>query len=1431
MRDTYFQQIAPRCGGQREAFEELCCQLARRMAPQDATFTRLHGAAGDGGVECFADLPNGDRIGWQAKYVSDIDSLLRQGTDSLTTALRIHPALTRYILCFPFDLTGPTGRRGRSNVQKFEAWREGQVRRAAGLGRTLEIEDWPAARLRSLLMELDVSGGISKFFFDKTLLSTEWFADHLRVAKATADPRYTPELNVRTDVRKWFAAFGRTTEWLHGLEERLREARKRRNRLSEAIAHTSGDPAWPEWPDSIREEAACLSDRLGETLDACGTLKESHDEGTHGRSVELLGNVLSDLSLLETKLVADLEERHGPGRADSPGFRQFMAEYEVSLPAANLDTVREVLDAFRNLHQWLRSPEGSLAFCCAFVLSGGWGVGKTHGVCDVSCQRLGQQLLSCVVFGHQFGGEPDLWTRLAESLGLPITLGKDGLLDALNAAAEASGQPLILFIDAINETRPLQYWRNRLAAVVEEIRRRPSLRICFTCRTPYLSHCLPEAHGLPAVEHPGFKGVEQIACTAFFEHYRLKPPVAPILQPELGNPLYLRLVCETLRSRGIDELPTGWSSTAQVISAFLEEKEKEFARDKDVSPNARIVTASLRSIARAIVESGQSKLSWSEASGAICKTRPEVSTLGVVEWLVRANLLIEEAPYASAGFPPESMVRPAFERLGDSLIASELLTRLGREASLDSAFDAGGQLHPWVQDRTAVKENYGVLSALSILIPEHEAGRELPELVTSDEVRDALLEIVVTSIPWRDPRSFSSTTREVVVKALRKPELCQIATDSLMSVAWQPSAIDATWLHELLSGIPFARRDAHWCGYLHQSYEQSGPVRRLIDAAFDLPLDTLELGVAERWAIALLWFTAAADRRIKDWATRALIRVLIARPDVIPELLARFLHVDDDEVRERLLLASYGALIISRNTNVTKRVTSTLQAAFRDSPQDFHNALIRDHVRCISELTRELNILSEDCDPQLTMRPIVSEWPLELPSEDQVEEWGELLRFKLSEFFSDFFKYSMSCLRPWEHAFPRGDMGKWIIQRVARDFGYEGSGCEDYDRYMLSKYGGGRGKPAWVERIGKKYQWIAMYQIASRLHDHVTREFDSWEPAPLRTPLILLEERKLDPTLLPDICEGKRAAAWWITASADLDVTKTLSDEEWVAREEDVPALEKLLSIVVRDGQNWRLLVSYPSWGQRSEDADWNDPYRQVWMHIEGYLVQKKDFAIAYDCLHRRNFFGRWMPEGATWLYGFASEYPWATAFNTEPEEWHGRGGPGTNLPVAFQPSWNQIAVEWEYDASLPRNFHMLVPARAFFSPSDLWGDGQHGYRLVSGRTVFRDPSLRQVGTACLLADADDLLERLDKLGLRLVWTLLGEKGILGGPHDTHTPRRTFSQIVCLREDGSLHVGERVFFDDYQQDTGPRVIANARINRSGTSRKRRGPTNRSSGRS
>ena len=373
-----------------------------------------------------------------------------------------------------------------------------------------------------------------------------------------------------------------------------------------------------------------------------------------------------------------------------------------------------------------------------------------------------------------------------------------------------------------------------------------------------------------------------------------------------------------------------------------------------------------------------------------------------MEWLVREDLLIEDVHEGDALFDAESVIRPAFERLGDFLIATELLERC-KHTDLKVVCRKGEEFHFLWKDPEKLKQNSGILAALSILIPEQHSGVELPYLVEEEACYDSLVQIAVRSFPSRSHDTFTDASQALINEALRMQGFSAIAMDSLLTVSRHPSVIDSFWLDQLLRQNPLAHRDAFWCGYLHDRFESEGIVYQLIDSAFDLPLEQLEIETAERWTIVLLWFTAAADRRVKDRATRAVIAIMTDQSAIIFNVIQRLLDCDDDEVKERALLSGYAALLMSRDTDVLKNVTIMLHDKFQDAPSAFDNAIIRDLIRCIYELAQELDVLADGVDPEFTMEAIDSEWPLNFPTEEQVKDWGEVLHFRPDEFFSDFF--------------------------------------------------------------------------------------------------------------------------------------------------------------------------------------------------------------------------------------------------------------------------------------------------------------------------------------------------------------------------------------------------------------------------------------------
>lgn len=498
---------------------------------------------------------------------------------------------------------------------------------------------------------------------------------------------------------------------------------------------------------------------------------------------------------------------------------------------------------------------------------------------------------------------------------------------------------------------------------------------------------------------------------------------------------------------------------------------------------------------------------------------------------------------------------------------------------------------------------------------------------------------------------------------------------------------------------------------------------------------------------------------------------------------------------------------MTHDKKTLKSVAETLLTKYESAPTGFQNALVRDHIRCIGELARQLKCLDTRFDPLITsQRQQCSDWPLTLPTEEQLERWrsdnGAVRYIARSCLDDDFNHYSINCLTPWMHQMGKAAIGGWILKHVIEEFRLEDGRFDQYDEYTVTKGGGGRSKPAWAERIGKKYQWIALYRLASRLHDNVDREESLGEPKPVRTPLILIEERKLDPTLSRTIIpERKASECWWLRGSVDLAATKNLDFASWVAMKDDLPLLETLLQPIQHAGQRWIILTAFPRWSEYRPDRDYATPYRDTWMHLRGYLIPNSQFRKAIKALEGRNYFGGWLPEAGKWLYAFAGEYPRATACNTEPDWYLGANEKVRGSTLQLIHSSNEIVIEWEYDATLPSSIYLQVPTKKFFSPNDLWWNGADGFATADGNTVFFDPRLINGGPQALLGDVDDLSVRLDKIGCRLVWTLLGEKWILGDSA-RYTPRICYSQLAWLAEDGSVKVGRRFFFDDYERDQG-----------------------------
>lgn len=1398
-----FKEIVAHGGSQTKSFEELCTQLARRTIKASDKFERYHGDAGDGGVECVSISDDGSITGWQAKFVTSVGNLISQADTSLATAIKVHPSLTKYIICFPFDLTGQTARKTstgkptKSGTSKLTKWIADTITRHKLNGAALEtIEIWAANNLNALLLEHDVSGGMRSYFFSSTVLSKDWFTKNVNSSARNAEPRYSPQLTVKTDIWHSFDAFGQTDGWKKTIHDKLIKVSTVVKEFKSNINKPGYDPTFPGLPSKYN----AIATQVVETLySAFGLLVENFTKKNLELAKENLIYAIGLLEKLEVALSEDLTLKYPGENWDTKPWRTFMAEYNISFPAANIDGTRELSSVVTTFLDFVHSSNFHLATEKIMVLSGIGGSGKTHSICDISLIRLADGLLSCVIFGDKFSGNPDEWTRFGEAIGMGA-VSTDQLLDALNSAGEQSGKPLIIFLDAINETIPRTYWVNKIAGFADEIAKRDYLKLCISCRSSYLKTCLPSRHRYALIEHKGFTGIEREACNTFFAFYNLNTPIIPVLQPEMSNPLYLKLLCSTLHDRGEKDLPMGWLGILPVIKAFLNEKEIQLCHQNGLSSNASMVVRSLTTIINEIVSGAKSALSWSDAITAISELGFSIETHKLLDWLVASDLLIEDGSLDNdEQLAPLSYVRPAFERLGDFILAAELANQA---VKFRSVLDHPKMIEIF-KDEANVDLNASVIAALSIIFPEsHEI--ELPSLFKNSELYDQVAAIATKALIWRSPESLTKNTREFVVHSMRIDG--ESGLDALFAICTNKSVMDARWLNDIFSLTDLPRRDAFLSHYFKTSYIQNGIVKKLIDAHKDLDLSLIDTNIAHRWLLSLLWMTASPDRRIKDEATRAAIAILKHNTFLSEDLFTEGIAIDDEEVIERLLLIIYAAQILNPDIKTLRKLSTGLLLRYEENPQMFENALIRDHIRCIGELAAKLNCLPEGVNPLTATKKAFEKSKvfndLEGESVNSINvETGAIRLMMKSTLHDDFNHYSIQCLSPWMSSFDRLKIGNWIVDDVIRRKGLNNDLHGYYDSTVVRETGGGRSKPSYAERLGKKYQWNSLYRLAAILNDNLERKSRNSDPEFVQPPLILQEERKIDPTLTqPNLSSTGKWENWWIAPRIDLRATEEIPPLKWLDFQSDIPSFQNILSEIQFENQNW-IPMSSSLYASSKDMSNSYSPYRWLNLWVDAFLVENKNLSQIVAALNGKNLSGDTLPNEGSFSNCYLGEYPWATACNTHPDSYF---GVETNLGetnLKMQNACNQIVCEWEYDATmLEKNLYLVVPSKKLFELNDLWWNGVDGYKRKDGITVFKDPRILTGGNRGLIADVDDLKVRLSALNCSIIWTLRGEKHL--ADHGLTKERKYISQIAWMDEKGMLNFGRRMFFNNFDSKKG-----------------------------
>lgn len=122
--------------------------------------------------------------------------------------------------------------------------------------------------------------------------------------------------------------------------------------------------------------------------------------------------------------------------------------------------------------------------------------------------------------------------------------------------------------------------------------------------------------------------------------------------------------------------------------------------------------------------------------------------------------------------------------------------------------------------------------------------------------------------------------------------------------------LNASSLHRHLMRFSMPERDAQFgVATYWEIGESSSPISRLARWASQGPYPDYPTDVIELSATALSWLLSSANRRMRDWVTKALVQLLHGHLDVMHSILSRFWCVNDPYVVQRVMLIAYGCLM------------------------------------------------------------------------------------------------------------------------------------------------------------------------------------------------------------------------------------------------------------------------------------------------------------------------------------------------------------------------------------------------------------------------------------------------------------------------------------------------------------------------------------------
>ncbi len=998
-------------------------------------------------------------------------------------------------------------------------------------------------------------------------------------------------------------------------------------------------------------------------------------------------------------------------------------------------------------------------------------IGKTHLFCDITLNRLKNNQPTLLFFGNNFDGNKTIIQNMITQLGL-ASMNEDEFLQSLNKWGEEYHTPTLIMIDAINETEDSKIWQDGIIKFCEQIKSYPNLALAMSIRDVEKNKIITSdneeyiANEIVEVEHKGFEGIELEAVRTFCEALEVEFPKVPIHTYRLFvNPGMLFLYIETIKNSS-KKVDTSIINPLTIFRSYIADLERKYYQKymNEVDEEDEVVLEAIE----------------------------EFISLGTKEDYIHFYLDYKEV---------KKSLKPLHNKILEFLISEGVLNKLKQESGtkvyftyqkFENFFIADYLLNDFDSNKDnifkLIKEYNGAMSeALFMQIPE-KLDKDIFDLNVWFIRDDYICKIYLESLVWRNPNTINDTTFKYINFILSYHNLSDTFLDTVLQLSTIPNhPLNIERLHKKLLKFKLSERDYRWSIYIHDSFIGEGIVKRIINWAWDKKEEfEIEDESLYLYGLTLGWFLTSSNRELRDGATKALVNLFTDRVDVFLILLKEFETVDDLYVLERLYAVGYGIVLRSSNKNGFEDLGKYVYKFIFNQDEVIEHIMLRDYAKLMIESISDT--ISLNVEMNKVLPPYGSRMPNDYPSLEGIEEYGDS-----SNAFSSIIS-SMRTLKMGNY----GNFGRYIFQSSLMTFKDETFDIQDLSNYavkvifdeyvkdielfdeaekLMTGISHQRNEHK-VERIGKKYQWLAMYKVLAKVSDNYQLRDDSYDNYIDYEGVSRLHKlRNIDPSsILRE--KIKINNNWWLTTNNDFEDTER-TDREWIASKDKLPTIEECINV---SDENKDFLL-FDTYFEKSGTKD-KEEYRSLVYGISAYIVKKDNLEETINWIKKQNFYGNDIAETISIMSIHLREYPNSKAYQAIDNYYNGQmtwndtyqGRKGVLPHQVLLSSAEYLQERSGYDSSLSDNIRIKLPNKWFITEMGLKQSLNDGEWINENKEiVFFDPSI----TGILIADKQILLNFLEENGYAILWTLNAEKMITKTDyrHSSHSDFIGFGKI------------------------------------------------------